>query len=548
MHESAESRVLDAPSPFIVSAWQELFARFNLLDDFSDVLDGFRFGFHTGVKSPVLNTFIPPNHRSAIQDPLAIDAHIQKELKLNRYSGPYSVSQATKLLGPFRTSPLGLVPKANSSSFRVIQDLSFPRSSATASVNSEIDSDDFPCAWGTFSQCALFVATAPAGTEAAVFDVDSAYRNIPIHPSEKAHFCVMWKDEIFIDHCVAFGSASSAGLFGRVADAFVAIIQKMGADKVIKWVDDFVFGRYPRPLTTLSVFLFDESLVFQTAAYTGLPWSLPKCSGFGPSFKYLGFLWCLRSRSVTLLDDKRLKFLSKLDALLLAKSADLNTAQKLSGSLNHCCFVVPLGRAHLIYLNRFISGFKPSAPTFQKHTVPAALRRELSWWSSLLKSPPLVRVLRTPSSVLSTQIFVDASSSWGIGVLIEGRWAAFQLLSSAIRNNSIIGVTEMLAVEFAVLLLVQLYPSGSHFQIHTDNLGVLHAINFGASKGLLQNASLVRLSSTLLKHDSFLTPKYIPSHDNPADPVSRGITPPSSLRIPISLSLDPSLSSTVRQL
>lgn len=54
------------------------------------------------------------------------------------------------------------VPKPNSDKSRIIQDLSFPRDDPTlTSVNSEINSDDFPCEWGSFAQCYFLVAKAP---------------------------------------------------------------------------------------------------------------------------------------------------------------------------------------------------------------------------------------------------------------------------------------------------------------------------------------------------------------------------------------------------
>lgn len=78
--------------------------------------------------------------------------------------------------GPFRTSPLGTVPKANSDNFCIIQDSSFPCNSPLhSSVNSEIDTTLFQCDWGTFANCLLRVMNTPPGTQVAVFDVDSAY-------------------------------------------------------------------------------------------------------------------------------------------------------------------------------------------------------------------------------------------------------------------------------------------------------------------------------------------------------------------------------------
>ena len=89
------------------------------------------------------------------------------------------------LIGPFRTSPLGLVPKPHSSTFRLVQDWSFPRNDPdTQSVNSFINSDDFPTEWGTFSAASELILSLPPGCSSATFDISSAYRLVPVRPSQ----------------------------------------------------------------------------------------------------------------------------------------------------------------------------------------------------------------------------------------------------------------------------------------------------------------------------------------------------------------------------
>lgn len=99
----------------------------------------------------------------------------------------------------------------------------------------------------------------------------------------------------------------------------------------------------------------------------------------------------------------------------------------------------------------------------------------------------------------------------------------------------------MVAVELAVSLLCAVHPRTSHFLIHSDNQGVIGAIDSAFSRGATQNTSLSRLSSTLLNHDSFISTKYVRSHENPADPLSRGILPSHSSRLNTGLRLDSTL-------
>lgn len=538
MHEPARASLLKVATPLLHTNWHAALSEAHLLNDFLDVPIGIQHGFRTGVSSSLSSTFTPPNHQSAINQPQAVSAHIATELNLGRYSGPFSSHELFRNIGHFRTAPLGVVPKPLSSSFRIIQDLSFPRNNPLiSSVNSEINSDDFPCEWGTCAQCFFLVASAPAGTQVSVFDVDSAYRNIPIAPCEQQHFCVSWDNSIYIDHCVAFGSASSAGLFGRVADAFVAIIKSRGAQDVLKWVDDIIFFHYPLTTHPPYTFPYDSSLVFNTASFLGLPWSLPKFVDFSCSFTYLGFLWCIPDRTVQIPHNKKEKFASRCRLWLNGQKRTLREAQQLLGSLNHCCLVLRSARTRLHSLRSFSCRFPPHSSPFLSMPIPSNLLADLQWWISSFEAPFLGSKIAIPPPVLALPIFVDASTSWGIGILINNKWAAWRLLPGALQDGRAIGWAEMVAVELAVSLLCSAHPRSSHFLLHSDNQGVIGAISSCFSRGASQNSSLSRLSSTLLNHDSFLTTKYISTADNPADPLSRGILPPPSRRLKTGLSL-----------
>ncbi|KAG2340315.1 hypothetical protein BDR05DRAFT_890214, partial [Suillus weaverae] len=62
------------------------------------------------------------NHSSSLYNPSVIDAYILSEQAAGRYSTGFSPADLEHLIGPFRTSPLGLVPKPHSSKFCIVQD------------------------------------------------------------------------------------------------------------------------------------------------------------------------------------------------------------------------------------------------------------------------------------------------------------------------------------------------------------------------------------------------------------------------------------------
>lgn len=220
--------------------------RCGIREQWTHVLDGIRYGFNMGACAPLERTLLFRNHSSINQNPEFINQYIADEQAAGRYSRAFDTDELETLIGPFRTSPLGLVPKPHSDKFRMIQDLSYPRNDPhIASVNAGIDSDDFPTEWGTFQDVSELILALPAGCVAATFDISAAYRITPVHPSQQHMFCVSWQGKVYIDFAVAFGCASSAGVFGSVANMLVAIYNAHGVGPIKKWVDDFFAIRMP---------------------------------------------------------------------------------------------------------------------------------------------------------------------------------------------------------------------------------------------------------------------------------------------------------------
>lgn len=108
------------------------------------------------------------------------------------------------------------------------------------------------------------MANAPAGTEVAIFDLGSAFHNIPIAPKNCPYLAMSIPPFVHFDNVLNFGLRSSPRIFGNIANAMVKILLYHGIEALIKWVDDFIFFCYPLPSSTSSEFHFsyDESTIF----------------------------------------------------------------------------------------------------------------------------------------------------------------------------------------------------------------------------------------------------------------------------------------------
>jgi hypothetical protein len=96
--------------------------------------------------------------------------------------------------------------------------------------------------WGTFEIIALLIARLPPGSEATTRDAAEAYRTIPLHPSQWPAAVIRAPDDLYyIDKCLSFGAAPSAGAYSHVADMAAEIFRSEGIGPLDKWVDDHVF-------------------------------------------------------------------------------------------------------------------------------------------------------------------------------------------------------------------------------------------------------------------------------------------------------------------
>jgi hypothetical protein len=139
--------------------------------------------------------------------------------------------------------------------------------------------------------------------------------------------------------------------------------------------------------------------------------------------------------------------------------------------------------------------------------------------------------------MIDPDVWVDASTSWGIGVHIGHRWDAWSLRAGWKGNSRDIGWAEGVAVEVAVMILEGMRMCNCRVLIHSDNIGVIGAYLKGRGRNFQVNSSIRRVEtiamSTNVSHELI----YVPSAENKADPISRGILGLPELQIPFRISL-----------
>lgn len=337
----------------------------------------------------------------------------------------------------------------------------------------------------------------------------------------------------FIDHCLPFGLAPAGGLWGLIADAIVAILLAHGIGPTFKWVDDFLFFRLLHQIYTLDT-------IREITSPLGLPWHATKCHEFDTSFTYVGFDWDLISKFVTLPLPKQQKFYLKVSALLATPGGrwGLKEVQSVHGSLNHVCQVLLRGRPYTSSLSHFITSFDEDLPLQQRYPPPAVVT-DLRWWLEILAGSALVtRNLKPLPPALPLDIHVDASSSWGIAVVIGDSWQAWRWSKVWKGQGRDIGWAETVAVELVLAAAVAMGLGPAHIHSRSDNEGTIGAFSKGRGRNQATNRCLIRIHDICTTSGISISLSYIPSELNRADRFSRGDFDPLMSRLSVNVPMD----------
>ena len=168
------------------------------------LLQGFSEGFSLGVHGHI-SQVLATNLRSALDNPEATSAAIQKEVDRGHTLGPF----VHPPFDPCHTSPIGIVDKRDGS-HRLILDLS---SNHAGSVNEGISLEEFSVSYCSFDDAVTLVLGAGPTPFMAKVDIKHAFRLCPVRPAEWALLCYTWAGQYYCDTRLPFGLRSSPFIF-----------------------------------------------------------------------------------------------------------------------------------------------------------------------------------------------------------------------------------------------------------------------------------------------------------------------------------------------
>ena len=271
---------------------------------------------------------------SALDNPEAVDAKLQKELEAHRLAGPFQ----SPPLSPFWISPLGLVPKKVQGEFRLIHHLSFPTG---FSVNDGISSDHTSVKYATIDEAIQLIKRAGPGCFLAKTDVKNAFRIIPIHPDDYGLLGMQWRGLYYYDRCMPMACSSSCLTFEMFSTAVEWIARnKRKIDYILHILDDYLLVAPTEQLCQQQLDLF-----LSLCSYLGIPIAPEKTCGPSTAMSFAGIELDSIFLEARLPCDKIEKCISLISDFIHRKKVTLKEMQSLNGLLNFACSVIRPGRA-----------------------------------------------------------------------------------------------------------------------------------------------------------------------------------------------------------
>ena len=392
------------------------------------------------------------------------------------------------------------------------------------------------------------VALAPPGTQACTLDIAKFHRTCAVSPDHKAWLVLQGHtNDFYIDHAHPFGASCASSNAGMIANAMVDIWIAEGVKPVLKYEDDLNILRYPIPDGTFIDgqyrYAYNRDEILHRIAPLRVPWHPEKGDPyFSSTTTFIGMLWDLDNRRVSLPEQKRKKFLCRVSDFIhnfQRGQCQLRDVERIHGSLCYISFIYRAGRSRLPSLSNFAASFL--GDEFIRRYPPRSLITDLRWWEKELEVTNFHRQLVPRGEPLDLGIYVDASTSWGIGIIVEGKWLALQHKPSWKVPGRDIGWLETVAVELMAYILEAKGIHDSTVIAHSDNQGTIGSMTKGRSPNSHINLSIQRTYSVLCPNFITFDFKYIPSELNPADSLSRGELGPPQDRMDLSFKLPPEL-------
>ena len=464
----------------------------------SYLVQGFSLGFHLS-NVVYYSSSPPPNLKSSQLYPDVVDEKLAKEATQGRIAGPFD----DRPLQDMVFSPLGLQPKKVPGQFRVIHHLSYPKGS---SINDGIPKECATVKYATVSQAIRFMLKFGQGCYLAKTDIKSAFRIVPVHPSNYHLLGFTWRGKYYYDRVLPMGCSSSCSIFESFSTGLEWIIrQRVKNVAVLHILDDFLFIGESFEDCGFALKEF-ERICFEL----GVPLAPEKTLGPLRAMQFAGIYLDSEDMSASLPIDKITKFLGYLDSVISSKSATLKQIQSVTGMLNFACSVVEPARAFSRRLYDLTLGIKQP---HHRIRITKSVREDLQVWRTFLLSYNR-KSFFLDFNFLSQNLlrfYTDSSSTIGYGGVFSTHWFSGLWSTECLRLN--IALLEIYPIYLALVFWGPLLANKC-VMIMSDNIAVVHILNKYTSKDPTIMIIVRLIVLACMKYNVFIRSQHLPGKFN----------------------------------
>jgi hypothetical protein len=248
-----------------------------------------------------------------------------------------------------------------------------------------------------------------------------------------------------------------------------------------------------------------------------------KYSPFREEQKFIGFIWNGIRRTVQLPPTKLSERIAQVESFLTEDAKfSYDDVEVMAGRLNHVAYLFPQMKCNLASFYRWMKSWVNKSA---KRPVPRDVLEDLQRWSHVLADYTPTRLIpeQTPTDVGWVG---DASTLYGLGIIVAGRWARFQMKDRwqlYTNHKKDIAWLETAAIRIGLLMLLALgVQPGRTYYVDTDNTTTEAAIKKRHSKNAAVNDEWRLIQDILLLHEINIRSRRVPTEDNRADRLSRG--------------------------
>lgn len=440
-----------------------------------------------------------------------VRAKLAGEVREGRMAGPFS----SPPFDSFRVSPLGLVPKKDPNSFRLIHHLSHPEK---VSLNDMTDKSVASVSYSSVDDAISLIRQFGSGALIAKADIKSAFRLLPVSPAGFNSLGIYFEGGYYVDKCLPMGFTLSCFYFEAFATFLQwVVMQIFPTGGILHYLDDFLFvGPASSDVCGRTLECFQA-----VCDYFGVPLAGDKTVPPCQELEFLGITFDTVRMEFRLPTEKLDRARLLLGNMLRVRKTTLREFQSLLGLLCFSCKVIPMGRIFSRRLYMATKGLKLPGSHLR---LVAAVREDLCLWKSFLSDFNGQSLWQSEFvEARALGLFTDAAGGYGFGAFWSGHWCAEQwppdwVEASVTRNITLLEL-------FPVVVALAIW--GPHFAnkrilLHTDNKGVLFAVNCLSSSSVMVVRVLRQIVWFCLRYNIWLKARHLPGVDNEiADSLSR---------------------------